>query len=154
MRSLITASVLAASALAAERVPVYVYVDDWNYTGSALTDELYKLSELGVSAILLAFHLVGNPGFPENIADTVSAWAALSESERQAFVDKLHANGTKLMISSGGESEGLNWKAVDATTYGTDLCNLMKSLNVDGVDFDKEGFAKQLSLAARYGLRV
>lgn len=56
-------------------------------------------------------------------------------------VNEIHAAGGKLLISAGGASEEANWLNEDPTAYGRSTCSYIKSLDVDGVDFDKEGVA-------------
>jgi chitinase len=65
-------------------------------------------------------------------------WGSSNQAVQQAWVQRYHSAGIKIMVSAFGATEFPTSAGVDPVACGTSLANFVKQNNLDGVDLDWE----------------
>jgi hypothetical protein len=138
MKLFVVGSLLAATGLAA-RMPVYLYTGEWDENDYPFATKIMAYAAAGASHLVLAFHVYTDDWAQFNYTSgSVKQLYEMPEADRKTLMDKLHAVGTQVIISTGGQTAGSTWADVSPAEYAKHLCGMAADLGVDGVDFDLE----------------
>lgn len=115
---------------------VYMAYRDLQSLGSIDTT-IKSAIDFGYNLIILAFWIDQSTGAdPYSAADL---WTKLSQSQRLDTIAYAHARGANIIVSLGGSTYN-GYTINGGSAYGTAGANFALMYNLDGVDFDFEGF--------------
>jgi chitinase len=115
---------------------VYMAYKDLQSLGSIDTT-IKRTIDYGYNLIILAFWINPTTGVdPYSAADL---WSKLSQTQQLDTINYAHDHGAQIIVSLGGSTYN-GYTVNGGYSYGTAGANFALANNLDGVDFDFEGF--------------
>lgn len=111
---------------------VYIDYRDVDWSDASVT----------IRAAIDAGYNVVNMGFfmsSSGAVDMALAWSQVPADKQISTINYAHSKNAVVMVSAGGSTDA-PYLTTSGTAYGTAVANFVKNNNLDGVDFDMEGF--------------